>query len=92
MPKGFKTGGRQKGTKNKRTLTLERLGINPDANGLLPLEFMLTLMRDGNKPDELRAEMAKAAAPYLHARRAPEDKEGKTLAPVLYVHPDLEGE
>ena len=29
---------------------------------------MLRLMRDPNTPDLIRIEMAKAAAPYLHAR------------------------
>ena len=35
-----------------------------------PLEFMLAAMRDVNQPMPFRAEMAKAAAPYVHAKLA----------------------
>jgi len=44
-------------------------------------------MRDPKESIELRCEMAKAAAPYLHARRAPEDKGGNTVPAMIYVHP-----
>ena len=51
---------------------------------------MLSVMRK-LKADVLRRDdMARAAAPYLHARRAPEDKKGATVPPMLYVHPSLE--
>src|SRR5947207_13483713 len=36
--------------------------------GMTPLEYMLYVMRDPNVCPERRDEMAKAAAPYLHAR------------------------
>jgi hypothetical protein len=35
-----------------------------------PLEFMLAAMRDVNQPMPFRAEIAKAAAPYVHAKLA----------------------
>ena len=35
---------------------------------LLPLEFMLKLMNDKSNDLEMRARMAQAAAPYIHAR------------------------
>lgn len=38
------------------------------ATGVTPLEFMLTVMRDENAKREERLDMAKAAAPYVHAR------------------------
>ena len=84
-PGSPKTGGRKKGSRNKRTIAIEK-GVE----GALPLDFMLKVMRDPKKSIELRCEMAKAAAPYLHARRVPEDKGGKTVPPMIYVHPDLE--
>src|SRR5690242_2512984 len=87
MAKGYKTGGRKKGTKNKRTFETELRG-----SGELPLDYMLRIMRDETKPLELRAEMAKAAAPYCHARRAPEDKAGRSVPPVCYIHPSLEAD
>jgi len=84
-PGSPKTGGRQKGTRNKRTIAIEK-----GAEGTLPLDFMLKVMRDSRKAMEFRCDMAKAAAPYLHARRAPEDKAGNTVPPMIYRHPDLE--
>jgi hypothetical protein len=80
MAKGRKTGGRQKGTKNKRTVELEKA-----AGGILPLDYMLQVMRDESRDIELRADMAKAAAPYLHARRAPETKDGEPLNYTLII-------
>ena len=86
-PGSPKTGGRKKGSRNKRTLAIEK-----GAKGMLPLDFMLKVMRDPKQKIELRCEMAKSAAPYLHARRAPEDKGGHAVMPVvIYEHPDLEG-
>jgi hypothetical protein len=38
--------------------------------GALPLEYMLAVMRDPATPAARRAEMAKAAAPYLHTKAA----------------------
>lgn len=35
---------------------------------LLPLEYMLSVMRDVTKPEELRLLAAVKAAPYMHAR------------------------
>jgi hypothetical protein len=85
MAKGRKTGGRQQGTKNKRTVELEKA-----AGGILPLDYMLQLLRDEKNDIALRADMAKAAAPYLHARRAPEDAKGRTAPTVIYGMPNLE--
>ena len=53
---------------------------------------MLKVMRDPKADKERRDDMARAAAPYLHARRAPEDKQGKTVPPMIYMHPPLEDE
>ena len=36
--------------------------------GLTPLEFMIAVMRNTEHPMGLRLDMAKAAAPYCHAR------------------------
>jgi len=84
-PGSPKTGGRQKGSRNKRTIAIEK-----GAKGMLPLDFMLKVMRDPKERIELRCEMAKAAAPYLHAKRTPEDSKGNTVPAMIYVHPDLE--
>ncbi len=78
-PKGHpKTGGRQKGTKNKRTQALEtemqnvaqvlaeHLGEHcfpGDAHALL-----MAIYKDMRAPEALRLEAAKAAAPYEKPR------------------------
>lgn len=71
MATGRKTGGRRKGTPNKlkaevKTKEIKRLSIE---SGKTPLEFMLAAMDDQNNSFEVRADMAKAAAPYVHARK-----------------------
>jgi hypothetical protein len=62
-----KTGGRQKGSANKRT---RELLAAADAQGQSPLEYMLTVMRDPAVEPDRRDRMAAAAAPFLHARLA----------------------
>jgi hypothetical protein len=58
-----KTGGRKRGSRNKRTRKLEEI----ERSGLAPLDYMLSVMRDPNAALARRDEMARAAAPYLHA-------------------------
>ena len=84
-PKGLpKTGGRKKGSKNKVTREIELA-----RSGMLPLAYMLKVMRDPKAKVERRMEMAKAAAPYIHPRPAPVDKKGNTVPPAYYIHPPL---
>jgi hypothetical protein len=48
-------------------------------------------MRDESADTERRDEMARAALPYLHARRAPEDSRGNTQPAVVVIErPPLE--
>lgn len=42
--------------------------------GILPLEFMLNVMRDEEQDFSTRFDAAKAAAPYVHARLASVDQ------------------
>ena len=86
MAKGRKTGGRRKGSRNKRTVALEIA-----VGGTLPLNYMLKVMRDSQADPLRRDEMAKSAAPYVHARRASEGKQGKTIPPVIYINVDPHG-
>ena len=62
MARGKKTVGRQKGVPNRATAAN---AAEIAASGLTPLDYMLTIMRDDSQPPTLRAEMAKAAAPYV---------------------------
>ena len=86
--RGKKTGGRRPGSRNRRTKELDE---KAKKGGLLPLDYMLEVLRDTEQPALMRQDMAKAAAPYLHARRAPEDKAGN-VAPAYYLHPALEND
>lgn len=85
MKKRQKTGGRKKGSLNKSTLLKKAA-----REGVTPLDYMLRVMRDRKAKSSGRDDMAKAAAPYLHAKRAAEDKAGRTVPTMIYVHPDLE--
>jgi hypothetical protein len=60
-----KTGGRKKGTPNKKTAALR---AKVATEGITPLEHMLKIMRDPNADPSRRDQMAKAAAPYIHPK------------------------
>lgn len=47
--------------------------------GISPLEYMLGVLRDVEKPADMRFEAAKAAAPYMHARLAAVEHSGGLL-------------
>jgi hypothetical protein len=81
---GERRGGRQKGTKNKRTVAREALGARLTKRGITPLEYMLKVMRSRSKnvPDERRDDMAKAAAPYMHPRLNAIQHTGKDGEPI----------
>lgn len=86
MAKHRKTGGRKKGTKNKATIEREKAAAadleKAKADGTSPLEYLLKLMRDESKGDELRFEAAKAAAPYIHPKLSAIEHSGKDGGPI----------
>ena len=65
MALGRKTGGRQKGARNRATTEARAVA---EATGILPLDYMLSVMRDANADPKRRDGMAIAAAPYLHSK------------------------
>src|SRR5436305_12335938 len=65
MARGRKTGGRQKGARNRATAEARAAA---EAKGILPLDYMLSVMRDANTDAKRRDAMAMAAAPYLHPK------------------------
>lgn len=73
-PKGGpKFGGRKKGTRNKKTYDRERLQRDMFViENETPLDMLLRFARNTEFDIAFRGEMAKAAAPYLHARVTPE--------------------
>ena len=90
-PKGTpKTGGRQKGTPNKRSLAQQSKAAK---GGIMPLDYMLKVLRaplpKTTDPDEKRwhqarkDKMADWAAPYLHAKLQPVNKDGSSQIDVV---------
>jgi hypothetical protein len=69
MARGGKRAGsgRRAGNRNKKTVEVLEGAAK---GGALPLGYMLEVMRDPNADERRRDDMAKAAAPYLHPRRA----------------------
>ena len=73
MPRGSKPGerrgGRQRGTPNKATVAkavaLKAASADPTTT---PLQFLLGVMRDPSAPPALRVQVARAAAPLVHAK------------------------
>jgi len=67
---GARSGaGRKKGGRNK--LTQEAIAKASD--GLSPLDYLLSIMRDDKVDEQRRIDAAKAAAPYCHAKLATVD-------------------
>jgi hypothetical protein len=52
------------------------------ASGLLPLDYLLSIMRDDLQPQEARIDAAKAAAPYVHAKLQAVTVTGKDGGPI----------
>lgn len=59
--------GRPAGVRNKATLRKLR---DVERSGLMPLDYMLKVMRDTKADRARRDDMAKAAAPYIHPKLA----------------------
>lgn len=68
-PKGLpKTGGRKKGTRNKRTVAREAAFA---ASGLSYLDFLLSILRDDNAPDREQLRAAKMTLSLCHTKPRP---------------------
>jgi hypothetical protein len=68
---GERRGGRQRGTPNKKTALRNAAHAAAAANPeILPLEFLLGIMRDPDAPHELRIKAAQVTLPFVHARPA----------------------
>ena len=85
MAKGYKTGGRKRGTPNKVT---QEIRDEITSSGEQPLEYMIRIMRDPSASIERRDDLAKAAAPYLHARLAAIEHQGDALQSFVIRIPE----
>ena len=76
-PKGIPEAKRMKRSKLETTLPppdIARAAMNA---GLMPLDYMLAVMRDDGADQVRRDRMAMAAAPYCHPRMAEDQRVGK---------------
>jgi hypothetical protein len=95
MARGRKTGGRKKGSRNRAT---EEARAAAKASGILPLDYMLAVMRNPEADHKRRDAMAAAAAPYLHAKLSPvepkpitdPEKSEVNHIEVSFVRPDFD--
>lgn len=62
--------GREAGSRNKRTMALLELA----EEGETPCAFALRIMRDAEKPDDIRMHAARLAAPFVHPKPQPEPR------------------
>lgn len=85
MSKGQKTGGRQAGTLNKRTLELQALAQSEPAADS-PLEFLTSVYRNASNDLDLRVDAAAKAAPYVHPKLATVTVKGDEDNPLKVVH------
>ena len=63
---GYRPGaGRKPGSINRASMEARERAA---AGGVTPLDYMLAVLRDEKADTQRRDDMAKAAAPYIHAR------------------------
>ena len=57
--------------------------------GLMPLDYLLTIMRDIDKPQDERVDAAKAAAPYVHAKLSTVDMKAEVSHRAVMRMPEV---
>src|SRR4051794_14444826 len=85
MARGYKTGGRKRGTPNKSTAALRALAADLITEGISPLEFLTSVYRNAENDLPLRVDAAAKAAPYVHPRLAAVTLGGDPENPMLAV-------
>ena len=83
MPKGFKVGGRKKGTPNKDKKALLDL-INERFPGYHPVVSMADIANDESQTMELRASMHKEVSQYVEPKRKSVELSGGLDARIIY--------
>lgn len=82
MPSGGSRqgAGRKPGTATKMN---EKARAEAAQGGLMPLEYMLQVLRNELEEGAVRMEAAKAAAPYVHAKLASVEHKGDGGGPLV---------
>ncbi|MDO9381849.1 MAG: hypothetical protein Q7T86_03205 [Hyphomicrobiaceae bacterium] len=62
--------GRKKGSVATHRKLANAATVEAVGDGLTPLAYLLNIMRNEEKPEAVRMDAAKAAAPYTHPRLA----------------------
>lgn len=75
--------GRKKGTPNKASAKRE---AKLAKSGLMPLDYMLKVLREKSSTEEQKAWAAIAAAPYCHPKLAAIFKSGPGGGPIPHEH------
>lgn len=80
--------GRKAGSATKKT---REIADRAASEGLTPLDYMLSILRDEGKDPLMRFEAAKAAAPYVHPKLASIDNthkgpDGGAVAHKIEMH------
>ena len=81
-------GGRPAGKKNKWTLLSDeqRKALADQNDGLTPLQFFLSLLRDMDTPMEHKLEAARIAAPYMHRKMPLAIEGGDPSKPIFSMN------
>lgn len=66
--------GRKAGAATAKTREIANRALE---NGLTPLEYMLSVLRNESEQPEVRMDAAKASAPYIHPRLAAVEHSGE---------------
>jgi hypothetical protein len=66
IPRRKKTGGRQKGTPNKKNAARAEILASLKVSGHDPIAFFTSILRNKSAPLDLRFQAAKELAPYVH--------------------------
>ncbi|QIG75000.1 hypothetical protein EVC14_002 [Rhizobium phage RHph_I3_18] len=81
-------GGKREGAGRKTgsaTRMNEEARAKAAEGGLMPLDYMLTVLRDEEQPMAARMDAAKAAAPYVHAKLASVEHKGDGGGPLQVI-------
>ena len=77
-----KGAGRRKGQVSEPTKRRIEVAEKALAEGLNPLDYMLSILRDESQPMKERFAAAKEAAPYVHPRLAAVEHSGNAEKPL----------
>lgn len=69
--------GRKKGQVSQQTELRKQIAEKALSEGITPLEFMLSVLRDEGQEQSARFQAAKEAAPYIHPRLAAVEHSGE---------------